>query len=866
MRKVSKLVKILVTLILTLSMVLGSYVGVFASWKDSYTFDPTYTYAVLDTHILKLNTVSPGNSKTINLVSKNVNGTKIVVRAWETVETSQNVVDLSANATTFKNITAKQIGTVTVRVYYDVQKWVNGHWVDFKEYYDDCIVYVGNCYTITHVDVDETGSIDYAIYTDGVKTSESGISNATVSDIKIYVNGVLQSLTDIGSQKRATLNTTICEGLDVIVVTATVSGTINGVVVSLAFTATYDTKAEFDALKAACNDHSGFDVIDPTVSTILDYYTATFNFENGSSPSVTTYIKGSDITPPSDPIKADLYSGGVKVESYTFAGWLEEDSSLVETSDFTNITSTRTFTASYTTLGYNTVTFKDDDGTTLDSRSEIADGSYLDDSDIPEGLTKADDTSTIGIIIKYVFAGWNDGFNTYSKEDILGMAVNEDKTYYAVYTPTEFYDVSFYDGNGNIIGTTESVEEENTVTSIPSAADKDTVTSVGTLTTFTFNGNWQDEDGNVYSSAGVQALSITEPKTFTAQFTATDFYDVSFYDGNGNIIGSTESVEDEDYVSSVPATAIKDEESNAGIRTTYAFNGNWEDEDGNIYTSAEVQALMITEPKTFTAQFDPTYFYTINFYEEDGTTFIDFREIQAGGNLTDFPTAPPKSDSGDGLYYYTFNNWVALNDDPVSFEEITGPFDVKARYAENGYILVNFYVELPDSTVILIDTQYILPGSDATDPGPEWMILNDYILGDWDGGLTGITQDTDLTAQAATIAGAQEKNEYTVNFYVQLPDGSKILIDTQKVLAGDDATDPGAAWMLKNGYILGPWNGSLTDIMKDTDLTARAATVAGAVETEVQTGDTAPIVSMGILLVAAAFSITLVTARKRKDA
>lgn len=769
MRKMRKVVKIAVTLILTLSMVLGSYVGVFAANSYAQISDTLIYLNYHDTYDLDVDDKVPGDSYYIDDIH------------WSSAD--PNIAAVNANGNVIaKNVTGETIITVTYKIY----RQRSGPDQLIGEYTETCIVRVGKFYTISHIDVDKTGFINYTINTDGVVQS-TGSAGATVTNIQVSLNGtpltVNQNFTTGEARAAVPGGSYKLWELETITVTATLTATINGVVVTSNYSETFDTKAEFDALKAACPDHSGFDVVNPTGSATIDYYTATFIYDNGSAPTTDTYLKGSDIIKPADPIKADMMSEGVKVESYVFAGWLEEDASLTETDDFLNITAPRTFTASYTVTEFNTVTFKDWDGTTLNAISEIQDGNYLLGTDIPDGLTKADDTSTPGMRTEFTFEGWDD-FDTpeiesYTNDEVVAMAINTNRTFIAVYAATDYFEVMFYDGNGIVIGVMEEVQE------------------------------------------------------------------------NGN-------------VTSVPDDANKDETNNLGIRTVFDFNGKWEDEDGNIYTSVEVATLAIIESKVFVALFDATEYYTITFYEEDGLTYIDDREVAEGGNLSDFPAAEGKEDSVDGLHYYTFDQWVDMDGNPVSFEGIANPMEVKALYIENNYIVVSFYVQLPDDTLVLINTQYILPDGDADDPGPGWMEENDYILGDWDGILTGIEEDTTLTARAATVAGEQEENRLLVRFYVQMPDGTKVLIDAQSVLYGDDAKDPAAVWMAANNYTLGAWNGSLNDIMKDTDFTARAAVVAGAAE--VQTGDTVPIVSMSILLAAAAFSIVFVTSKKRKDA
>lgn len=690
----SRVVKIIITVILTLSMVLGSYVGVSAVVTYAHISDTSIYLDYSENFDLDLIDNNSGDS----YYTSNVN--------W--ISSNTGIATVNSNG----NVTAKMVsGQTIVTVNYNIYKQRIGPDQFIGSYSDTCTVNVRKVYDGAYFDINSSLTVNYIVNTNDVMDMSTPYTGTVTNYIVKINDGSPLAVMNEGDYLRASKWHWVWwwlveDGVDVVetdtvTVTADINVTIDSVIHTIPFSATFDTPEELAAIAVGsdgCHERTGFVITIPDQNIVVDKYTATFNFENGAAPETTTYIKGDNIIKPSDPVKADLYVDSVLTESYVFDGWLEEDATAAEPEDFTNITSQRTFTASYIVTEYNTVTFEDWDASTIDAISEIPDGSNLLETDVPSGMIRGDDTSVPGVKIVYTFAGWD---------------------------------------------------------------DKDT--------------------------------------------------------------GSVEN-----------------------------------------YSAADIAAMTIDTNRTFAAVYSETYYYTIFFYEEDGISLIDTREVVGGSTLTDFPTAPGKPDSLDGLYYYTFNQWVTEGNDPAIFTDIGTTFSVKAQYTENSYIVVNFYVQLPDNTTLLIDTQYILPGGNANDPAPDWMLLNNYILGDWDGTLTGLETNTDLTARAANVAGEQEKNEYTVNFYVQLPDGSKILISTQKVLAGDNAIDPGAAWMLNNNYILGPWNGSLTNILQDTDLTARAAVVAGAAE--VQTGEDTPIVSMSILLAAAAFSIVFITSRRRKDA
>ena len=105
-------------------------------------------------------------------------------------------------------------------------------------------------------------------------------------------------------------------------------------------------------------------------------YTVTFEDFDGTVLKTETVPNGGDATPPDNPVR----------EGYDFAGW---------DGDYTNVTSDRTITATYTTKRL-TVTFKDFDGTTL--KTETVDFGTAATAPTPPAHTG------------YTFTGWSRDF------------------------------------------------------------------------------------------------------------------------------------------------------------------------------------------------------------------------------------------------------------------------------------------------------------------------------------------------------------------------------------------------------------------------------------------------------------------------
>ena len=140
-------------------------------------------------------------------------------------------------------------------------------------------------------------------------------------------------------------------------------------------------------------------------------YTVTFKDRNGSTLSSETYTYGATLTFPQvqDPI-VDVYG------THTFVGWRDSNGQAAPDTCI----GAATYTATYETVWNEyTVTFKDEDGSTLATGSGYH---YGDTVHVPADPTKADDDT-----YTYTFAGWDKEITT----------VTGDAVYTATYTKTE---------------------------------------------------------------------------------------------------------------------------------------------------------------------------------------------------------------------------------------------------------------------------------------------------------------------------------------------------------------------------------------------------------------------------------------------
>ncbi len=74
---------------------------------------------------------------------------------------------------------------------------------------------------------------------------------------------------------------------------------------------------------------------------------------------------------------------------------------------------------------------------------------------------------------------------------------------------------------------------------------------------------------------------------------------------------------------------------------------------------------------------DPNKKYTVNFYDEDGSTLLETKSVTSGSNASASVT-PTKQETAQ--YTYTFEKWVAMDGSDIDLSNITANTDVKAKY------------------------------------------------------------------------------------------------------------------------------------------------------------------------------------------
>ena len=321
-----------------------------------------------------------------------------------------------------------------------------------------------------------------------------------------------------------------------------------------------------------------------------EYYTIRFVNYDGTLLETQTLDKG--VTP--------SYSGAEPTResnaeyTYAFSGWSPTLAPVT-----TNITYTATFNS---TANQYTVTFKNDDGSILDSRS----WTY--------GTTPscADPTKQADAQYTYTFAGW----------DKTIVPVTEETVYTAVYTRIiNTYTIAFYSGSGTIL-------EQMTV-------------EYGQIPVCHYTPSLLSDFYHYYTFTGWTPEIV--PATCDASYTPTfelvaRQYTITFRNYNGKELQSSKV----DY-GTMPEYMGETPERIGSYQYSYVFAG-WNPELVPVSGDAVYKAVFEKVTNTF----------HIIFYDEDGVTELDQKEVEYG-KVPSTSVVPTKEADED--YIYTFAGW-----------------------------------------------------------------------------------------------------------------------------------------------------------------------------------------------------------------
>lgn len=142
----------------------------------------------------------------------------------------------------------------------------------------------------------------------------------------------------------------------------------------------------------------------------------------------------------------------------------------------------------------------------------------------------------------------------------------------------------------------------------------------------------------------------------------------------------------------------------------------------------------------------PIKYYTVNFYNENGTTILDTKTVQSGSGASTSVT-PTKSSTAQ--YNYTFEKWVAMDGSDINLSNITADTNVKAKFRESTR---SYNVKFKNEDGSILNEQTVNYGSKATYGGStptksKYGYTCTFKGWDKNPNTTTITEDTVFTAQ-----------------------------------------------------------------------------------------------------------------------
>ena len=317
--------------------------------------------------------------------------------------------------------------------------------------------------------------------------------------------------------------------------------------------------------------------------------------------------------------------------SYEFVGWnTDSDASTgVDLSDQT-ITGHTTYYAIFkSTVNSYTVTFVDEDGTTVLDQQSVEYGKmpvYKGETPEKEGTAE----------FAYEFSGWTPEL----------AEVTAEATYKATYSKTvKTYSVKFMDEDGETVLAKQMVEYGKTP-----IYNGETPTKKGSAEySYEFSG-WTPELSAVSGEA-----------TYTAVFKKVkNKYTVKFVDEDGTTVLDEQLVE----YGSVPEYKGADPEKQATAQYSYTFTG-WDKEIAEVTGEAVYKATYSEELRK----------YSIRFLDDDGTTVLDKQTVEYGKTPEYAGDKPKKAETA--WVTYDFIGWSP------ELAAVTGDADYTASYKEN---------------------------------------------------------------------------------------------------------------------------------------------------------------------------------------
>ena len=387
--------------------------------------------------------------------------------------------------------------------------------------------------------------------------------------------------------------------------------------------------------------------------------------------------------------------------TYTFAGWNPE---------VTAVTGAAVYTATYTTtVNKYTVTWKNADGTVLETDENVAYGATPEYNDAQP--TKDMDAQYI-----YSFKGWTPEVTT----------VTGDVTYTAEYNTTlRTYTIKWVDEDGTDLETDENVPYGTT----PEYNGETPVKDATAQYTYAFAG-WTPAVADVTGNA-----------TYKATYTST----VNTYTVTWVVDGVTVETDEDVPYGTMASYDGAEPEREATAQYTYTFKG-WDKEIATVKGDV-----------TYTAEFNSTVnAYTVTWVNDDDSVLETDENVEFGATPNYDGETPTKA--ADAQYTYTFAGWTP------AVSTVSGDITYKATYNTT----VNKYTvtwKNADGTVLETDTNVAygaMPSYDGSAPLKAATAQYEYTFKGWTPAVDTVKGNVTYTAEFN-----ENVREYTITWDVE---------------------------------------------------------------------------------------------------
>lgn len=434
--------------------------------------------------------------------------------------------------------------------------------------------------------------------------------------------------------------------------------------------------------------------------------------------------------------------------SYTFNGWSPA---------VVAVTQAATYKATYTSsVNTYTVTFKNDDGTVLQTGS----------IEYGETPTYVGATPTKSATAQYTYT-----FNDWDSEI---AAVTGDVTYVATYTGTvNTYAVTFKNEDGTVLQT-GNVEYGKT----PVYSGETPTKSATAQYTYTFDG-W---------SKAIEP--VTEATVYTATYASSvNTYAVVFKNEDGAVLQSSNVV-----YGTVPVYSGETPTKESSAQYSYTFAG-WNATLVAVVGAAEYVAVYTPHVNT----------YWVTFFDEDGVSVLDKTEYSYG----ETPSCEIPTKAATAQYTYSFDAWTP------AIASVTGTASYRAQYtATTNSYLVKFVDEDGSKVLQSMTLEYgSTPEYTEENPTKSPTAQYTYTFAGWDKTIVAVTEPAVYTATYS-----ETLNNYTITFVDD--DLSKIKEETYAYGVTPSCEEPSKAATAQYTYEFSAWSPSIAAVTGNATYTA----------------------------------------------